>query len=67
MSRARLIEHKHDLEGQIAGLRADIRRERNRGADASALETRLRHLQGEHYRTRLQIDRTGSDSEHTTS
>ena len=57
-SRAELIARKHDLEGQIAGVRADIRRRRNRGLDAADLETKLSRMRSEHYETRLRIDQT---------
>jgi hypothetical protein len=57
-TRAELIERKHDVEGQIAGLMADIGRRHHRGLDASDLEARLSRLRNEHYRTRLQIDQT---------
>ncbi|MDJ0960210.1 MAG: hypothetical protein QNJ88_06100 [Acidimicrobiia bacterium] len=57
-SRAELIARKHDLEGQIAGVRADIRRRRNRGLDAADLEAKLSRMRSEHYETRLRIDQT---------
>lgn len=60
-TRAKLIQRKHDLEGQIAGLTADVRRARQRGEDATAAEARLERLQSEHHRTRLEIDRTDPD------
>ena len=61
-TRAELIARKHDLEGQIAGVRADVRRRRARGADASDLEAQLSRLRSEHYETRLRIDRTEPES-----
>ena len=57
-TRAELIAHKHDLEGQIAGMTADIRRRHNRGLDAADLEARVAGLRDEHFRTRLRIDQT---------
>ena len=57
-TRARLIEHKHDLEGQIAGLTAELRRAHNRGHDGERIERELNRLRDEHYRTRLRIDQT---------
>ena len=61
-SRSRLIERKHDLEGHIAGVRAEVRRARNRGDDPASLEAKLHRLQNEHYSLRLQIDRTDPGS-----
>lgn len=57
-TRAELIERKHDIEGQIAGVTADIRRRRSRDLDAADLEARLSRLRNEHYQTRLRIDQT---------
>lgn len=57
-TRAQLIQRKHDLEGQIAGLRADLRRARRRGTDVARIEGELQRRQNEHYRIRLEIDRT---------
>jgi hypothetical protein len=59
VTRAGLIERKYALEAEIAGLAAEARRVRARGGDPGDLETRLERLRGLHYRTRLEIDRTG--------
>jgi hypothetical protein len=61
-SRSRLIDRKHEIEGQIAGLRAEVRRARNRGDDPTTLEAKLQRLQNEHYSVRLRIDRTDPGS-----
>jgi hypothetical protein len=59
LTRAQLIDRKHALEAEIADLAAHARRIRARGGEARDLEARLERLRGLHYRTRLEIDRTG--------
>lgn len=56
--RRELVERKHALEGEINGLRAELRTRRARNEDASDVEARLARLRDQHYRTRLEIDRT---------
>ena len=61
-TRADLIEHKHQLEGQINALAAELRRQRRRGQATADLETRLNGLQNQHFQTRLMIDRTDPEA-----
>ena len=61
-TRAELIERKHQLEGQIRVLAAELKRRRARGLSTGSLEARLDRLRTRHYETRLQIDRTGSSN-----
>lgn len=57
-SRAELIERKHQLEGRINVLAAEVKRRRKSGEPVGDLEARLDHLRSRHYQTRLEIDRT---------
>lgn len=57
-SRRQLVERKKALEGEIQGLHAEVRSRRGRDEDASDVEARLARLRDQHYRTRLEIDRT---------
>ncbi len=56
--RAELIERKHRLEGEISSLQADLKRHHRRGLPTADLEARLARLRDEHYRARLDIDRS---------
>ena len=56
-TRAELIDRKHELEGQIRTLAADVERRRARGQSAADVEHRLAGLRARHYRTRQEIDR----------
>lgn len=56
--RARLVDRKHQLEGEIRQLQREARTRRARGEDVSGLEARVGRLQNEHYQLRLKIDRT---------
>jgi hypothetical protein len=58
-SRQELIDRKHQLDGEIRSLAAEVRRRRSRGEDVTGLEARLGGLRRRHYETRLEIDRTG--------
>ena len=58
-TRAELIERKHQLEGQINVLAAELRRRSARGEPTDSIETRLDQLRDRHHQTRLLIDRTG--------
>ena len=57
-SRAELVDRKHQLEGQINVLAAELKRLGARGEPTDALEARLDQLRNRHHQTRLQIDRT---------
>ena len=59
-TRDELIERKHQLDGEIRMLAAEVKRLKARGADATAQEARLSVLRSNHHKTRLQIDRTTS-------
>lgn len=52
------MERKHQLEGEINVLAAEVRRTGIRGAPTGDLQARLERLRDQHYRIRLQIDRT---------
>jgi hypothetical protein len=58
-SRAELVERKHQLEGQINVLAAELKRLSARGEPTDGLEAQLDQLRNRHFQTRLQIDRTG--------
>lgn len=60
-SRQQLIDRKHQLEGEIAALAAEVRRRRRRGVAVEDLETRLVTKRDRHHQTRLQIDRTAPE------
>ena len=60
-ARGQLVERKHLLEGEIATLRAELRRRRRRNQDTADIERRLARAQQRHYQTRLEIDRTAPD------
>ena len=60
-TRRQLIERKHQLEGEIRMLAAEVRRLRSRGADVASHESRLGRLRSEHHQTRLAIDRAERD------
>ena len=57
-SRQELIERKHQLEGEIQALAAEVKRRRRRGAPVDELERRLATLRHQHHETRLRIDQT---------
>ena len=61
-SRVELVDRKHRLEGEINVLRGELRRLLKRGHDTAAVEHRLARAQQQHYRTRLEIDRTAPDT-----
>lgn len=56
--RARLVDRKHQLEGEIRQLQRQSRSRAGRGEDVSDLESRITSLQAQHYQLRLKIDRT---------
>lgn len=56
--RARLVDRKHQLEGEIRQLQRESRSRAARGEDVSDLEARITSLQSQHYQLRLKIDRT---------
>jgi hypothetical protein len=56
--RQQLIDRKHATMGEIRMLQREIRSLEARGVDVSERNGRLRKLQSEHYRLRLEIDRT---------
>ena len=56
-TRAELIERKHQLEGQVNVLAAELRRKSARGQPTGSLEARFDHFRSLHYQARLQIDR----------
>ncbi len=58
-TRPELVERKHQLEGQINVLAAELKRRGARGEPTGAVEARLNQMRNQHYQTRLQIDRTG--------
>jgi hypothetical protein len=58
-TRAELIDRKHQLEGQINVLAAELKRLSARNEPVDNLESRLDQLRNRHHQTRLQIDRTG--------
>ena len=60
-TRAELIDRKHQLDGEIRMLAAEVKRLRARGVDTAAKEVRLRKLRSDHHATRLQIDRTAPE------
>ena len=55
--RAALIERKHELDGRIRALAAEIERRRARDEPTGRAENRIGRLRDLHYRTRLEIDR----------
>ena len=55
--RAALIERKHQLEGEINVLSAELHRRRRRGDPTSDVEKRLEQARSRHFQTRLEIDR----------
>lgn len=57
-TRARLVTRKHALEGEIRSLQREARNLSARGEDVSVLESTISAKQAEHYRLRLEIDRT---------
>ncbi|MDX2343185.1 MAG: hypothetical protein QNL12_05325 [Acidimicrobiia bacterium] len=57
-TRSELIDRKHQLEGEIRALAADVKRSRNRGAPVDELEARLATMRHQHHQIRLRIDRT---------
>jgi hypothetical protein len=61
-TRAALIERKHELDGQIRVLAAEIRRREARNQPTAQAENRIAHLRNLHYRTRLEIDRAQPES-----
>jgi hypothetical protein len=58
LTKAELVERKHQLEGEINVVAAELKRRRGRGEPTGDLETRLDGLWSRHYQTRLEIDRT---------
>lgn len=56
--RQNLIDRKHTTMGEIRMLQREIENMRRRGADVAAQRSRLERLQSEHYRLRMEIDRT---------
>lgn len=56
-TRAELIERKHELEGQIRTLAAELRRLEARNETTARVESELGRLRNRHYQTRQQIDR----------
>ena len=63
-SRQQLIERKHQLEGEIRLLAAEVRRRRQRGAPVTDLEAKLSGLRHRHHQTRLEIDRAAQQPSH---
>ena len=58
MRRQRLIDRKHATMAEIRSLQSEISSHQRRGIDVSGQEGRLQQLQSEHYRLRIEIDRT---------
>lgn len=56
--RQRLIDRKHATMGEIRMLQREITSLRRQGRDVRVQESRLRGLQSEHYRLRMEIDRS---------
>ena len=56
-TRSELIDRKHELEGEIRSLRAELRRLEARRASTSGIQRRIERLRDLHYRTRQEIDR----------
>jgi hypothetical protein len=56
--RQRLIDRKHATMSEVRMLQREIRSLEARGVDVGERHARLRKLQSEHYRLRLEIDRT---------
>lgn len=56
--RARLVDRKHQMEGEIRQLQRESRARSARGEDVGGLEARIASLQSKHYQLRLEIDRT---------
>ncbi|MGI9606533.1 MAG: hypothetical protein ACR2P0_10385 [Acidimicrobiales bacterium] len=56
--RVELIQRKHRIAGEITMLSAEVRRLQESGRPAGAAEQRLARLRSDHYRTRLEIDRS---------
>jgi hypothetical protein len=57
-SRQDLIDHKHQLEGEIRALASEVAKQRARGLDVDQLDARLARMRQRHHQTRLKIDRT---------
>jgi len=55
--RAELIERKHQLEGEIRVLVAELHRRQARNEAVGDIEMRLTEARNRHYQTRLEIDR----------
>ena len=55
--RAELIERKHQLEGEIRSLEAELGRLEARSASTAGVQRRLDRLRDQQYRTRHEIDR----------
>ncbi len=61
-TRTALIERKHELDGQIRRLAAEIERRKARNEPTAEAENRIGRLRNLHYKTRLEIDRADPKS-----